>query len=91
MQTNNTLILANYDFASKVKAAIKSVKIITNDWKHFTSLQFLKFSMAQIKLNSKKFLLIKKSYVGGIFPVINHDVDSTSWMKITKKKLSFKE
>lgn len=38
MQTDNTLIVAKNNFASKKKVAIKSVKIIIKDWKYFTFL-----------------------------------------------------
>ena len=91
MQTNNTLILADNNFASKEDKAIKTAKIITKDWEHLTSSQSLKFNEKQIKFDLKKIVLRIKSHIGGIFLVTNYDADSTSWRKIIKKKLSPKE
>lgn len=91
MQINNTLILANNNFASIKKEALKDTKIITKDWEYFTSTKSIKFNKAQIKLDSNGIVLTKKSHVGGIFLVTKHDADSTSLSEITKKKLSLKE
>ena len=91
MQTDDILIFANNNFASKKKADIKVAKIITKDQEQFTFTQTLKFNGAQIKLDSKGILLTKKSHVDGIFLVTDHNADSTSLRGITKKKLSPKE
>ena len=91
IQTDNTWILANNDFASKEDKAIKTAKIMTKDWEHLTSSQPLKFNRTQIKFDSERIVLIKKSYIGGILSVTNHDVDSTSSRGITRKKPSPKE
>lgn len=88
MQTNDILILADNNFASTEEKAIKSTKIMTKDRKHFTSTHSLKFNSAKIKLNSNGIVLIKKSHVCAIFLVTNHDADSISLKRITKKKLS---
>ena len=91
MQTDDTLILADNDFANKEEAEIKVAKIITKDREHLTSTQPLKFNGAQIKLDSEVIVLTKKSHVGGILLVTDHDVDSTSSREITRKKLLPKE
>ena len=46
IQTNNTLILANKDVASKEDKEIKNTKIMKKNWEHFTSSQPLKFNEA---------------------------------------------
>ena len=91
MQTDNILILANNNFASTKKDKITFAKIITKNREHFTSAHLLKFNGAQIKLNSNRIVLIKKSHIGEIFSVTNHVADSTSSRRITRKKLSTKE
>ncbi len=64
---------------------------MTKDQEYFTFTQPLKFNRTSIKLDSKGIILIKKSHVGGILLVIDHDVDSTSSRRITRKKLSPKK
>ena len=64
---------------------------MTKDQEYLTSSHPLKFNGAQIKLDSKKILLIKKSHVGDILPITNRDVNSTNSRGITRKKLSPKE
>lgn len=91
MQTDDILILANDDFVYKEEKAVKKAKIMTKNWKYLTSIQSLKFNRAQIKLDSERSVLIKKSHVGIIFPVTDHDTDFTSSKEITRKKLSPKE
>ena len=91
MQTGNTLILTDNDFANKQEVEIKVAKIMTKDWEHFTSTQSLKFNMMQIKLNSKGIVLTKKSHIGRIYLVIDHNVDFTNSKRITRKKLLPKE
>lgn len=51
MQTNNTLILADNNFANIEKETIKSTKIITKDREYLTLAHLLKFNGAQIKLD----------------------------------------
>ncbi len=46
MQTDDTLILADNNFANKEKEAIKDVKIMTKDDEYFTSAQPIKFNRA---------------------------------------------
>ena len=91
MQTNDTLILADNNFAGTEKKAIKLAKIMTKDRKYLTPAHSLKFNGAPIKLDSNGIVLTKKSYVGGILPVTDHATDSTSSRGITRKKLSPKE
>ena len=91
MQTNDTLILVDNNFASIKEEAIKSIKIMTKDRKYLILIYSLKFNGAQIKLDSNGIILTKKSYIRGILLVINHATDSISFKKITKKKLSLKE
>ncbi len=91
IQTDDTLILANNDFASKEEVEIKARKIMTKDREHFTFIQPLKFNGAQIKLNSEGIVLTKESHEGEILLVTDHDADSTSSKGITKKKLSPQE
>ena len=91
MQTNDTLILANIDFTSKKEAEIKAAKIMTKDQKYLTLTQLLKFNGIQIKLDLEGIILTKKSHISRIFLVIDHNSDSTSLKKITKKKLSNKK
>ena len=91
IQIDNTLILANNNFASMEEEAFKDTKIITKDWKYLTFTKSIKFNKAQIKLDSNGIVLTKKSHVGGIFLVTKHDADSTSLSEIAKKKLSLKE
>ncbi len=78
MKTDNTLILPDNNFASNEKESIKGAKIMTKDCEYFTFAQPIKFNGAQIKLDSDGILLIKKSHVGGILSVTDHDADSTS-------------
>ena len=91
MQTDNTLILADNNFASTKEEAIKSAKIITKDREYFTPIHPLKFDDVQIKLDSNGIVLTIKSHVGGILPVTDHVADSTSSKRITRKKLSLNE
>lgn len=91
MQTNNILILINKNFASKDKKAVRNAKIKIKDWKYLTSIQSIKFNRVQIKLDSNGIILTKKCYIGGIFPVIDHDADSTNSKEIIRKKLLPKE
>ena len=91
MQTDDTLILADNDFAGKEESAIQTAKIMTKDWEHLNFSDPLKLNRAQIKLNSEGIVLTKESHVGSILPITNHDTDSTSSRGITKKKLSSKE
>lgn len=44
IQTNDTLILADNNFASIEEEAIKSAKIITQNREYFTFAQLLKFN-----------------------------------------------
>ena len=91
MQTDNTLILADNNFASTEEDAIRSAKIMTKDKEHLTPAHPPKFNGTQIKLDLNGIVLIKKSHIGGIFPVTDHAADSTSSKGITRKKLSPKE
>ena len=87
MQTNDILILADNDFASTKEDAIRSAKIMTKDIEHILPAHSLKFNGAQIKLDSNRIVLTKKSHVGEIFLVTDYATDSTSSRRITKKKL----
>ena len=91
IKTNDILILADNNFANKEEAQIKAIKIMTKNQEHFTPTQPLKFNRAQIKLDSEGIVLTKKSHIDGIFLVIDHNTDSTSLGKITKKKFLSKE
>lgn len=91
MQTNNTLILANNNFANKEEKVVRNVKIMTKDWEYFTPTQPIKFNRVQIKLDSNSIILIKESHIGGILLVTDHDANSTSSRGIIRKKLSLKE
>lgn len=64
---------------------------MTKNKNYFIFTHFLKFSGAQIKLNSNGIILTKKSYLRDIILVTNYNADSTSFKKITKKKLLLKE
>lgn len=88
---DDTLILANNNFAKKEKTAIQIAKIMIKDQEYLTFLYPLKFNLAQIKLYSEGIVLTKNSYINGIFPVTNHDVDYTSSRDITRKNLSPKK
>ena len=46
MQMDDTLILADNDFAEKEKSAIQIAKIMTKDREHLTSSHLLKFNRA---------------------------------------------
>ena len=61
---------------------------MTKDHKHLNFSYSLKFNRAQIKLNSKKTILIQENHIGSIFSVTNRDVAFTSSRGITRKKLS---
>ena len=91
MQTNNTLILADNNFACTKEKAIKSAKIMIKDRKYLIPAHLLKFNDVQIKLDSKDIVLTKESHVGVILPVENYAADSTSSREIKRKKLSPKE
>ena len=91
MQTNDTLILADNNFASTKKKAITLTKIMTKDREYLISAHLLKFKGTQMKLNSNGIVLIKKSYVERIFLVTNHVANSTNSKKIIKKKLLSKK
>lgn len=91
IQTNNILILADNNFASKEEKAVRNAKIMTKDWEYLTPTQPIKFNRAQIKLDLNGIVLTKKSHVGGILSVTDHDVDFTSSREITRKKVSLKE
>lgn len=72
MNNNDTLILADDNFATKEKAEIDFAKIRTKNRNHLISTQPSNFDGAQIKIDSKVILLAKKSYVGDILPVTGH-------------------
>lgn len=91
IQTNDTLILTNNNFASTEKEIIKSTKIITKDKKYLTPVHPPKFNDAQIKLDSNNIILAKKSHIEGIFLITNHIAGFTSSREITKKKLLSKK
>lgn len=60
-------ILADNNFASTKKITIKSAKKITKNRKYLISVYLLKFNGAQIKLNLKSKIFIKKNSDMGIF------------------------
>ena len=91
MQTNDILILADNNFASTTKETIKLAKIMTKNKEYITLVHPLKFNGTQIKLDSNNIVLTKESHVGGILPVTDHSIDSTSFRGITRKKISPKE
>ena len=91
MQTDDTLILADNNFASTKEKTIKSAKIMTKDREYLTLVYPLKFNSTQIKLDSNGIVLTKKSQVGGILLVTNYAADSTNSKGITRKKLSPKK
>ena len=91
MQTDDTLILADNNFASTEEEAIKSAKIMTKNREYLTPAHPLKFNGAQIKLDSNGIVLTKESHIEGILPVTDHAADFTSSRGITRKKLSPKE
>lgn len=91
MHTNDTLMLANNNFARYKKVAIKFAKIMTKDREYLTSLQPLKFHRSQIMFDLEGIVLTKKSHVGKIFLVRNYDADATSSRKITRINISTKE
>lgn len=88
IQSKDTLILPDKNFASKKEAKIKIAKIMTKDQEYFTSIQLLKFNRTQIKFDSKDIVLTKESHVREILLEIDHNKDSTSSREITRKKLS---
>ena len=91
MQTDDTLIIVDNDFASNEKVATKKGKIMTKDREYLTYTPPIKFNGTQIKLDSDGIVLTKESHVGVVFLVTDDDADSTSSRGITKKKLSPKE
>lgn len=91
VQINNILILIDNNFASTEENAMRSAKIMTKNTKYFISIYLLKFNGAQIKFIFNKIILSKKSYVKGLFLVIDYAVDSTSFKKIIQKKLFLKK
>lgn len=64
MKVDDILFLANNDFVSIKKDAIKSAKIMKKDRENFTSANSLKFNNAQIKLDPNGIVLIKESHIG---------------------------
>ncbi len=91
MQIDDKLILADNNFASTEKNAIKLAKIMIKDRKYLIPVYPLKFNNAKIKLNSNGIVLIKRCYIREIFLVTDYATDSTSSREITRKKLSPKE
>lgn len=91
MQIDNILILLDNNLANTEKDAIGSAKIMRKNREHLNFIYPLKFHNAQIKLDSNKIILIKKSHIGVIFPVIDHVRNSNCFMEIIKKKLLLKE
>ena len=91
MQTNDTLILADNDFTSTEKDAIRSVKIMIKNTKYLIFAHPLKFNGAYIKINLNRIVLKKESYLEGICLVIDYVADIISFRGITRKKLSPKE
>ena len=51
MQINNIFIIVDNNFTNIKKKIIRLAKIIIKNKKHLTSIYFLKFNSAQIKLN----------------------------------------
>lgn len=88
---NNTFILVDDHFPSIEVEPIQSAKIMIQDKEYLTPTNSLKFNVVQIKLDSKKIILTKKSHVGGVLLEINHVAESTCYKVVTKKKLSPKE
>lgn len=91
MQTNDILILANNNCASTKEEVIKSAKIMTKYRKYLILAYSLKFNSAEIKHDLNSIVLTKKSHVREILLVIDHGTDSTSYKRITRKKLSLKK
>lgn len=88
IQTDNTLILADHDFASVKENAITSAKIMIKNREYLTPTHPLNFNNVQIQSNSDRIILMKESHVGGILSVIDYIADSTSSREITRKKFS---
>ena len=88
---DETLILADNDFAGKEESAIQWAKIMTKEREYLTHAHPLKFNSAQIKLDSNNIVLTKKSHIGGILLVTDNVAESISSRGITRKKLSPKE
>lgn len=82
MQTDNTFIFVDNNFASTKEEAIKSTKIITKDVKYSTLAHPLKFNSAQIKIDSKCRVRTEESHVEEVFSVTNHAADLTSFIRV---------
>lgn len=65
---DNILILANHNFAKIKKKMIKIAKLIIKNYKYLIFVQPIK-----IKLNLNSTILRKKSYIAGIFLIIDYD------------------
>ena len=91
IQTDDTLILADNNFAIIKEETIKSAKIMTKYREYLTLAHSPKFNGAQIKLDLNGIVLTKESHVGEILPVTDHTIDFTSSRGIIRKKLSSKE
>lgn len=64
---------------------------MTKERKYLISKYFLKFNSAQIKFDSNVIIMIKKSYIDGIFSVINYVANFTNFRQIIRKMLLSKE
>ncbi len=91
MHIDNTLILTDNNFASKEKEAVTNAKIMIKNREYLIPIQPIKFNGVEIKIDSNGIVLIKKSHIGGILPVIDHDTDSTSSKGIKREKLLLKK
>ena len=91
MQIDETLILANNDFASIEEDGIKSAKIMTKNREYLTPAHLLRFNDAQIRLDLDRTVLIKESHIRGILQIRDNVADSTSSKRIIWKKLLPKE
>ena len=60
MQTNNTLILVNENFANMEEKRVKDIIIMTKDQKYLISAKSVKFNKIQIKLDLNSIILTKK-------------------------------
>lgn len=91
IQTNKISIPANTNFTNNKIETIKITKLIIKDCKYLTFIQPIKFHRAQIKIDLNDIVLTKKSHLGEILVVINHNIDFINSKKITRNKLLFKE
>lgn len=92
LQTDNTLLLAEDDFADAKENALRHAKLMSKDREYLTINKPIKFNGALIELTPNGDLTLKQEIqIAGISLVKNLETSTTSTRGVVRVKLSMKE